>query len=153
MQVRKRIGLVAHDARKHDLIDWVRRHAEVLARQELFCTGTTGRMVGEVFDELLPGRDVSLTRFHSGPLGGDQQMGAVIAEGKLDILIFLTDPMTTQPHDVDVKALVRLCSVYNIVLACTRATADFIIASPLFHEAYHPQKPEYVTYVNRTIGS
>ncbi len=150
MQHRKRIGLVAHDARKHDLIDWVRRNARILAEHELICTGTTGRLVAQAFEETLPGCTVDLTRLHSGPLGGDQQMGARIAEGQLDVLIFLTDPMTTQPHDVDVKALVRLCAVYNIVLACTRATADFIISSPLFHEEYQPSQPEYAAYLNRT---
>lgn len=149
MQARKRIGLVAHDARKHDLMEWARFNVRRLARHELVCTGTTGRLMAQVFEEEIPGHHVDLTRLHSGPLGGDQQMGALIAEGKLDILVFFTDPMTTQPHDVDVKALMRMCTVYNIILACTRATADFIIASPLFEEVYTPQHPEYSAYLDR----
>ena len=149
MHARKRIGLVAHDARKHDMMEWVRFNARRLAQHDLVCTGTTGRMVAEVLANELPGRAISLTRLHSGPLGGDQQMGALIAEGRLDILVFITDPMTTQPHDVDVKALMRMCTVYNIVLACTRATADFVITSSLFEDNYSPQHPEYSAYLDR----
>ncbi len=149
MKEKKRIGLVAHDARKHDLIEWVHFNAYKLARHELICTGTTGRMITELYEKLIPGNDISITRLHSGPLGGDQQMGAMIAENKIDILFFFTDPMTTQPHDVDVKALMRMCTVYNTVLACTRATADFVIGSSLFEEVYEGATPEYNSYLNR----
>ena len=149
MQKEKNLGLVAHDAKKGEMLDWVRYNAHKLARHRLACTGTTGRLIAEMFAAEFPGLSPEITILKSGPLGGDQQMGARIAEGSLDILIFITDPMTTQPHDVDVKALVRLCSVYNIVLACTRATADFIISSPLFDEEYHPTRPEYTSYLNR----
>lgn len=118
-----RIGLVAHDRKKPDIIAWVKRHQPTLARQELYATGTTGRLIGEA----CPG--LSLTCLKSGPLGGDQQLGALIAEGKLDCLIFFTDPLTALPHDVDVKALIRLSTLYNIPMACNEATAEIIIAA------------------------
>lgn len=143
-KARKRIGLVAHDACKHDLVEWVRFNEGTLARHELFATGTTGALLMRACPSL------SITCMKSGPLGGDQQMGAMIAEGRMDILVFFTDPMTTQPHDVDVKALTRLSTVYNIVLAMTRSTADFVINSPLFENAaYKPLKPDYSAYVTR----
>ncbi len=145
----KIIGLVAHDARKRDLLDWVRYNAERLAPHKMICTGTTGRLVAEMFAEEFPELAPAITRLKSGPLGGDQQMGALIAEGKVDVLIFLTDPMTTQPHDVDVKALVRLCTVYNTVIACNRSTADFVISSPLFDEPYAPFVHDYTDYLQR----
>jgi methylglyoxal synthase len=145
----KRIGLVAHDARKRDMLDWVRFNAVSLAPHKLVCTGTTGRLIAEMFEAEFPDLDPDLTRLKSGPLGGDQQMGALIAEDKLDILIFLTDPMTTQPHDVDVKALVRLCTVYNTVIACNKSTADFIISSHLFGEPYEPIVHDYSKYLAR----
>ncbi|MDR1508272.1 MAG: methylglyoxal synthase [Synergistaceae bacterium] len=149
----KKIGLVAHDARKQDMLDWVRFNAVSLAPHKLICTGTTGRLILEMFEAEFPGLSPDLTRLKSGPLGGDQQMGALIADDKIDILIFLTDPMTTQPHDVDVKALVRLCAVYNTVLACNKSTADFIISSPLFEESYDPIDHDYSTYLAReSIG-
>jgi methylglyoxal synthase len=145
----KRIGLVAHDARKGDMLDWVRFNAESLAQHKLICTGTTGRLIVEMFGDNFPELTPDVTRLKSGPLGGDQQMGALIANGELDMLIFLTDPMTTQPHDVDVKALVRLCTVYNTIIACNRSTADFVISSPLFRERYSPTVPDYSKYLTR----
>jgi methylglyoxal synthase len=149
----KRIGLVAHDARKQDMLDWVRFNAVSLAPHKLVCTGTTGRLIAEMFEAEFPDLELDLTRLKSGPLGGDQQMGALIADDKLDILIFLTDPMTTQPHDVDVKALVRLCTVYNTVIACNKSTADFIISSHLFGEPYDPIIHDYSKYLTReSIG-
>ena len=145
----KKIGLVAHDARKKDLLDWVKYNAESIVYHKLICTGTTGKLITEMFKKNFPHLSPDLTCFKSGPLGGDQQMGALIASGELDILIFLTDPMTTQPHDVDIKALVRLCSVYNIILACNRATADFVISSSLFSENYVRVMHDYSSYLKR----
>lgn len=145
----KTVGLVAHDARKKDLLDWVRYNAERLSLHAMVCTGTTGRLIEEMFASEFPGLSPEITRLKSGPLGGDQQMGALIATGKLDILIFLTDPMTTQPHDVDIKALVRLCAVYNTVIACTRSTADFVISSPLFDAPYESAAHDYTGYLLR----
>lgn len=144
MRRRKRIGLVAHDARKSDLLDWVVAHRDRLAAHDLWATGTTGTLVAER-------TGLSVTRLKSGPLGGDQQMGALIAEGAIDALIFFVDPMSAMPHDVDVKALVRLSTVYNVVLACNRTTADFVIASPLFDAAYTPSGTDYEAYLQRVI--
>ena len=149
MQKIKSIGLVAHDARKGDLLEWVRENAKLLAPHPITCTGTTGKLIQSMYAEELPKFTVSITLLKSGPLGGDQQMGALIAEGRLDVLIFFTDPMTTQPHDVDVKALVRLCTVYNTVMACNRSTADFVISSPLFALPYDPQVHDYSGYLKR----
>jgi len=149
MEKIKRIGLVAHDAMKKDMLDWVKFNAESLIQHKLICTGTTGRLVAELLKSEFPNLKPDLTRLNSGPLGGDQQMGALIASRELDILIFLTDPMTTQPHDVDVKALVRLCVVYNTIIACNKATADFVISSPLFDERYAPVNHDYSTYLLR----
>lgn len=150
MHITKNIGLVAHDARKQEMLLWVKRHAETLCKHNLICTGTTGGLIKDMLTRDFPHLPVDITRMKSGPLGGDQQIGAKIVDGKIDILIFLTDPMTTQPHDVDVKALVRLCTVYNIVLACTVSTADFIISSPLFAVKYTPEHHDYSTYTQRS---
>ena len=149
MEKIKRIGLVAHDARKQNMLDWVKFNATSLAQHKLICTGTTGHLIAEMFENEYPDLKPDVIRLKSGPLGGDQQMGALIANGELDILIFLTDPMTTQPHDVDVKALVRLCVVYNTILACNKATADFVISSPLFKEHYSPLVHDYSNYLTR----
>ena len=147
----KKIGLVAHDARKNDMLDWVKYNAESIIPHKLICTGTTGQLVAEMFEKDFPHLSPNLTCLKSGPLGGDQQMGALIASGDIDILIFLTDPMTTQPHDVDIKALIRLCSVYNTILACNKATADFVISSPLFKEQYAPVRHDYSKYLKRNV--
>jgi len=149
MEKIKKIGLVAHDARKKDMLDWVKYNAESIVAHKLICTGTTGKLIAEMFEKDFPHLSPDLTCLKSGPLGGDQQMGALIANGNLDMLVFLTDPMTTQPHDVDIKALVRLCSVYNIILACNRTTADFVISSPLFKEFYAPVMHDYSQYIKR----
>lgn len=125
----KRIVLIAHDRRKPDLLEWVRYNVAVLREHQLFATGTTGAVVANA-------TGLPVTRFRSGPLGGDQQVGAKIAEGALDILVFFWDPLEPQPHDPDVKALLRLAVLYNIPTACNRATADFLVASPLFHGDY-----------------
>lgn len=143
----KRIGLVAHDARKQDLTEWVRFNAGTLSAHDLYATGTTGSLLMKACPEL------HITCLKSGPLGGDQQLGALIAEGRLDALFFFIDPMTSQPHDVDVKALMRLSTVYNIVMAMTRSTADYVINSPLFADpGYRPILPDYKGYVGRSVA-
>jgi methylglyoxal synthase len=129
MSARKRVALIAHDNRKADMLEWARFNRETLADHELFATGTTGALLVE---EL--GLPVSL--FLSGPLGGDQQVGAAIAEGRIDFVVFFWDPLEPQPHDVDVKALLRIAVVYNVPMACNRATADFILSSPLMAIEY-----------------
>lgn len=141
---RKRIALVAHDNRKRDLIDWAWYNRQALARHELMATGTTGRLLEEKLDR-------PVQKLLSGPLGGDQQIGALIAEGKVDVLIFFWDPMEAQPHDPDVKALLRLAVTWNIPTACDRATADFIFTSPLMQGTYDCKQEDYSQYLRRTI--
>ena len=125
----KRIALIAHDNCKDDLLDWARYNRGTLAGHQLFATGTTGEILASELD-------LEITRFFSGPLGGDQQVGAGIAEGRIDFVIFFWDPLDAHPHDVDVKALLRIAVVYNIPIACTRASADFMLSSPLMREEY-----------------
>ena len=129
MSVRKRVVLIAHDNRKADMLEWARYNRETLAEHELYATGATGSLIA---------RDLNLlvTRFLSGPLGGDQQVGAAIAEGRIDFVVFFWDPLEPQPHDVDVKALLRIAVVYNVPIACNRATADFVLSSPLMAAEY-----------------
>ena len=129
LQARKRIALIAHDHQKADLLDWARFNRGTLGRHELFATGTTGGLLARELE-------LEITRFRSGPLGGDQQIGAAIAEGRIDAVIFFWDPLEPQPHDVDVKALLRIAVVYNIPMACNRASADFMLSSPLMGEEY-----------------
>ena len=141
---RKRIAMVAHDNRKTDLMEWALHNKTVLAKHELFATGTTGRLLEEALDR-------PVKKLMSGPLGGDQQVGSMIAEGEIDIMIFFWDPMQAQPHDSDVKALLRLGVVWNIPMACDRATADFIITSPFMHGEYDAALPDYAAYLSRPI--
>jgi len=151
---KKTIALVAHDNRKLDLIDWVGFNWKELIVHNIVCTGTTGAMVEEVLKQKCNENNdtpPTITKFKSGPLGGDQQLGALICENKVDIFIFLWDPMQPQPHDVDVKALLRICALYNVVTATNRATADFVISSLLFHQDYKPTIIDYSSYINRTI--
>lgn len=129
MSARKRIALIAHDSRKDDLLEWVGYNRAVLAEHELSATGTTGALVEARWG--LP-----VARLKSGPLGGDQQMGAKIADGEIDVLVFFWDPLAPHPHEPDVRALLRVAVLYNIPIACNRATADFIVASPLVHGEY-----------------
>lgn len=149
----KTIALVAHDNRKRDLVEWVEWNWAKLLKHKLICTGTTGRLVEEALTKMKKDVDdhLQLTRLKSGPLGGDQQLGALIAEGKIDILIFFWDPMQAQPHDVDVKALLRIATVYNIPTATNRSTADFLISSPLIEQEYTPKLKDYSQYINRDV--
>lgn len=152
MKGKKTIALVAHDNMKPDLVEWADWNKELLLKHSLVCTGTTGKMVVATLEKQ-EGRqtaaDVRLLK--SGPLGGDQQLGAMIAEGKIDALIFFWDPMEAQPHDVDVKALLRLATLYNVPTAVNRSSADFIISSPLFDGDYKPVVKEYRSYVERSL--
>ena len=144
LEKHKKIALVAHDNKKPELIEWVLKNKEELSKHHLFGTGTTGRLVEEALN-------VAVTKYKSGPLGGDQQLGAAITEDKLDILIFFWDPMAAQPHDPDIRALLRLGVVWNIPIASNQSTADFIIRSPLMHEEYEVQLPDYSNYTSRRI--
>ena len=144
MKKKKRIALVAHDDCKQDLLDWARHHTDELARHKLIATGSTGRIIAN--NCALP-----VECLKSGPLGGDQQLGAMIANGELDILIFFWDPMAAQPHDVDVKALLRMSVLYNIPTACNRSSADFIISSIFFHNSYIPELKDYSRYTQRKV--
>lgn len=141
----KHIALVAHDNKKNDLLEWARWNKTILQNHNIFATGTTGRLLEEVLE-------MRVTRFQSGPLGGDQQIGSHITEGKIDFLIFFWDPLEPQPHDPDVKALLRIALVWNIPTACNRATADFIISSQLMDKAYTRLVQDFSEYHKRKIG-
>jgi methylglyoxal synthase len=142
MQPVKRIALVAHDNKKADLLDWATYNKRVLTRHRLIATGTTGSLLEKIIG-------TPVTRLMSGPLGGDQQLGAMIAEGKLDIILFFWDPMMAQAHDSDVKALLRIAVAWNIVIACNRSTADFVLTSLLMEEEHSISIPDYSKYLNR----
>lgn len=141
---RKRIALVAHDNMKGELIQWAVYNKTALSKHRLYATGTTGSLLEAALDQ-------SISKFLSGPLGGDQQIGASIAEGKLDVLIFFWDPMEAQPHDPDIKALLRVAATWNIPTACNRATADFLLTSPLMYSEYEPILVDYSAYINRKL--
>lgn len=146
----RKIGLVAHDAMKKDLIEWVLWNSELLMGHKFYCTGTTGTLILEALREKHPDVEWDFTILKSAPLGGDQQMGSRIVDGEIDYLFFFTDPMTLQPHDTDVKALTRLAGVENIVFCCNRSTADHIISSPLFVDpTYERTVPDYSNYTKR----
>jgi len=154
MQEIKRIALVAHDNRKKDLIEWVRWNYKVLIKHKLICTGTTGKLVEDTIKTQLENDETvqyEIIKLKSGPLGGDQQIGAMITEGEIDVLIFLWDPMEAQPHDVDVKALLRIAVLYNIPTACNRSTADFIFSSILLKDTYEPILKNYTEYISRAV--
>lgn len=142
----KNIALVAHDHKKEDLIDWISTNRNTLIKHRLIATGTTGTLIENQLN-------VPVNRVLSGPLGGDQQLGAMIATGNIDMMIFFWDPMEAQPHDSDVKALIRLCVVWNIPMACCRATADFLVSSPYMNTTYQSLVTDYSTYLKRPISN
>jgi methylglyoxal synthase len=152
----KTIGLVAHDNRKRDLAEWVAYNYGTLSPHHIVCTGTTGRLIEETLarrasEEGGP-EPRPIMKLRSGPLGGDQQLGAMIAENRIDALIFFWDPMEPQPHDVDVKALLRIAVVYNVPIACNRATADYLVSSPLLGREYRRIVPDFEEYLGRDLG-
>ncbi|MCS7248855.1 MAG: methylglyoxal synthase [Anaerolineales bacterium] len=144
MKPNKKIALVAHDNKKRDLLEWARFNRDLLARHEIYATGTTGYILERELN--LP-----VHKLQSGPLGGDQQIGAKIAENEIDFLIFFWDPLEPMPHDPDVKALLRMAVVWNIPIACNRATADFMVSSPLMESEYERLVPDYQNYRHRRI--
>ncbi len=142
---KKRVALVAHDNKKRDLMEWAKYNATTLERHELYATGTTGSLLEEELG-------LTVRKLQSGPLGGDLQIGARIADGTIDFLVFFWDPLEPQPHDPDVKALLRIAVVWNVPIACNRASADFMISSPLMAAEYEHLPPNYEAYVMREIG-
>ena len=138
MGLRKQIALIAHDNRKTDLLDWARFNRGTLSEHDLYATGTTGSLLAAELG-------LTISRFVSGPLGGDQQVGAAIVEGRVDFVIFFWDPLEPHPHDVDVKALLRIAVVYNIPIACNRSSADFLLSSTLMSEMYERRVMDYET--------
>jgi len=140
----KKVALVAHDNKKRDLVEWAKYNRDLLAHHTIYATGTTGTLLEQELG-------FPIHKLESGPLGGDQQIGAKIVEGDIDFLIFFWDPLESMSHDPDVKALLRMAVVWNIPIACNRATADFMISSPLMDEEYHRLLPEYDQYRNRLI--
>ncbi len=144
MEPDKKIALVAHDNKKRDLVEWAKFNRDLLAHHKVYATGTTGLLLEKELK-------FPITKLQSGPLGGDQQIGAKIVDGEIDFLIFFWDPLEPQPHDPDVKALLRMAVVWNIPIACDRASADFIISSPLMDKPYTRLVPDYDTYRNRSV--
>jgi methylglyoxal synthase len=142
MEHAKSIALVAHDEKKHDLLEWARFNKELLKQHELYATGTTGKLLEQELG-------IAIHKLQSGPLGGDQQIGAMIAGGEIDLLVFFWDPLTPQPHDPDVRALLRIAVVWNVPVACNRASADLMITSPLLAGTYQRLAPDYHGYAER----
>jgi methylglyoxal synthase len=145
LPIRKTIGLVAHDNKKRDLVEWAKYNRHVLVPHDLVATGTTGTLLEEELG-------IGVVKLQSGPLGGDQQLGAMIASGDIDFLVFFWDPLEPQPHDPDVRALLRIAVVWNIPVACNRASADFMVSSPLMASEYERLMPDYQTYIDRPLG-
>jgi methylglyoxal synthase len=145
MGKRKKIALVAHDNKKDDLVEWVKFNSYLLSLHELYATGTTGKIIEKELG-------VEINKLQSGPLGGDQQIGAKIAGGEIDFLIFFWDPLESLPHDPDVKALLRMAVVWNIPVACNRSTADFMVSSSLMDQEYYRILPDYENYRQRLRG-
>ena len=142
---KKKIALVAHDNKKDDLLEWVKINRYLLSLHELYATGTTGKIIEKE-------HGLEITKLQSGPLGGDQQIGAKIANGEIDFLIFFWDPLESLPHDPDVKALLRMAVVWNIPVACNRSTADFMVSSTLMDQEYNRILPDYENYRHRPRG-
>ena len=146
IQQKKKIAMVAHDNKKRDLLEWAKWNMDLLVEHELFATGTTGKLLEEILQ-------VPVNKFQSGPLGGDQQIGAKIADGSIDFMIFFWDPLSPQPHDTDVKALLRIAVVWNIPIACNRASADFMISSVLMSGEYQRLVANYQPHIERQVLS
>ncbi len=144
MERKKRIALVAHDNKKAELLDWAEYNKDLLTHHKVYATGTAGGLLEKELG-------LEVARLRSGPLGGDMQIGAKISDGDIDLLIFFWDPLTAQPHDPDVKALLRMAVVWNVPLACDRASADFIISSPMMFEEYRRKLPETESHVAREL--
>ncbi len=142
----KKIALIAHDNKKHDLVEWAEYNRTLLAHHRIYATGTTGTLLERELD-------FAITKLQSGPLGGDQQIGAKIADGDIDFIIFFSDPLEQQAHDPDVKALLRMAIVWNIPIACNRASADFMISSPLMDGKYDRLVPDYEGYRTRNLDT
>jgi len=142
MSDRKKIALVAHDNKKQDLYDWAKFNRDLLDEHELYATGTTGSVLEEQLD-------LRIHKLESGPLGGDQQIGAKISGNEIDFVIFFWDPLEPLPHDPDIKALLRISVVWNIPVACNRASADFMVSSPLMSGSYQRLIPDYSSYRSR----
>ena len=142
LEPQKKIALVAHDNKKKDLLEWAKWNRKVLENHVIYATGTTGKLLEKELG-------LNIIKLQSGPLGGDQQLGAKITEGDIDFLIFFWDPLEPQPHDTDVKALLRIAVVWNIPVACNRASADFMISSPLMSGEYQRLTPDYEAYLKR----
>ena len=144
LERRKKIALIAHDNKKKDLIEWAIHNKIELSKHHLVATGTTGKRIEEALDQ-------RVVKLLSGPLGGDQQIGAMIATGDIDVVFFFFDPMEAQPHDSDIKALLRLTVAWNLPMACDRSTADFLITSRFMQDVYEYELPNYTHYLNRNI--
>ena len=144
LEKRKKIALIAHDNKKRDLIEWAVYNKTALSKHTLIATGTTGKLIEEALDQ-------PVKKLLSGPLGGDQQIGSMIATGEIDVIFFFFDPMEAQPHDSDVKALLRLAVAWNLPMACDRTTADFLMTSRFMQEAYEYKLPDYTGYLKRNI--
>jgi len=144
LEKRKKIALIAHDNKKKDLIEWAVHNRKELSKHSLVATGTTGKLIEEALDQ-------PVVKLLSGPLGGDQQIGAMIATGDIDVVFFFFDPMEAQPHDSDVKALLRLAVAWNLPMACDRTTADFLMTSRFMQEEYSYDLPNYTHYLNRKV--
>jgi len=145
MEHDKKIALVAHDNKKRDLLEWAKFNRDLLAHHQVYATGTTGNILERELG-------FAITHLQSGPLGGDQQIGAKIVDGEIDFLIFFWDPLEPMPHDPDVKALLRMAVVWNIPIACNRASADFMISSPLMDGEYDRLVPDYEVYRTRKVS-
>lgn len=144
MAERKRIALVAHDNKKQDLVEWAKFNRDSLSDHLLYATGTTGSLMEDL--------DLDVIKLESGPLGGDQQIGALVSQGEVDFVIFFWDPLEPLPHDPDIKALLRVAVVWNIPIACDRASADFMISSPLMESTYTRIVPDYTAYRDRLVA-
>ena len=140
------IAIVAHDNKKKELAEWVKKNSDTLSTMDIYATGTTGKLIANEFED-----NKEINSLLSGPLGGDQQIGAKIAEGTIEMLVFFWDPLEAMPHDPDIKALLRIAVVWNIPLACNQASADYLIQSPLITQPYFDHPPDFSAYNNRAV--